>query len=140
MKIHWDHFDDWFVKLVAVVFIAATLAWMGYAVRDHYHSQHLCKCVRSWEYLPFVVSGLGIVFFATILSRTATTAAAAVVLPFIDRLRLGKATTSTTVVPAQPATSATVVTTTTTPLPVPPKVPPVSADVTGTEFDEEEGK
>lgn len=111
------HFDTWFVKLVAVIAIAAAMAWMAYAVRDHYHAQHVCKCVLAWEYVPFVVSGLFIVFFATILSRVATTAAAGVVLPFIDRLRLGRETTSSTVIPAQPATPATVVTTTTHPLP-----------------------
>lgn len=135
-----SHFDTWSAKLFAFVIIIGGLWWLGYAVRDHYIAEHLCKCALSWSYLPFVVSGLAIMFSLAILSQKATAAAAAVVLPFIDRIRLGKVSTSTMVVPAQPATRATVVTTTTTPLPVPPKVTPASTDVTGTPFDEEEGK
>lgn len=112
-----SHFDTWFAKLTAVVVIIGAVWWMVYSVRDHYHAQHVCKCVLSWEYLPFVVAGLGGMFSLAILSQKATAAAAAIVLPFVDRLRLGKETTSSIVVPAQPATPATVVTTTTTPLP-----------------------
>ena len=130
-----SHFDTWLAKLFAFVIIVGGLWWMVFSVRWHYHTR-----AADWEYLPFVVSGLAIMFSLAILSQKATAAAAAVVLPFIDRIRLGKVSTSTMVVPAQPATRATVVTTTTTPLPVPPKVTPASTDVTGTEFDEEEGK
>ena len=120
MKIHWGKFDTWSAKVFAFVIIIGGLWWMPYAVRDHYHAEHVCKCVLSWSYLPFIVSGLAIMFSLAILSRKATAGAAAVILPFVDRLRLGKETTSSTIIPAQPAQPATIVTTTTTPLPIPP--------------------
>lgn len=121
MKIKWAHFDTFFAKLTAFVVIVGAVWWMTYAVRDHYHAEHVCKCVLAWSYLPFVVGGLAGMFSLGILSQKATAAAAAIVLPFVDRLRLGKETTSSVIVPAQPATPATVVTTTTTPLPPPAK-------------------
>lgn len=114
----WSHFDNWLAKFFAFVIIIGGLGWMTFSVRWHYHTR-----ASDWEYLPFVVSGLAIMFSLAILSKAATAGAAAVILPFVDRLRLGKETTSSTIIPAQPAQPATIVTTTTAPLPVPPRVP-----------------
>lgn len=114
MKIKWDHFDTFFAKLTAFLLIIGGVWWMAFAVRWHYRTNAV-----NWEYLPFVVSGLIIMFSLAILSRSATQAAASVILPFVEQLRLGKETTSSVVVPAQPAKPATIVTTTTTPVPKP---------------------
>lgn len=115
MNIKWNRVDNWLAKLFAFIIVALGLFWMIYAVRDHYRTK-----ATDWEWTPFVVSGLFIMFALAILSKSATAAAAAVILPFVDRLRLGKTTTQSTIIPAQPATPATVVTTTTQPLPTPP--------------------
>lgn len=116
LKIKWSRVDNWLAKVFAFVIVVGGLWWMVYAVRDHYRTK-----ATDWEWTPFIVSGLFIMFALAILSKSATAAAAGVILPFVDRLRLGKTTTSSTIIPAQPATPATVVTTTTQPLPVPPK-------------------
>lgn len=112
--LHVRKWDNWAAKLFAFLIVVGGLWWMAYAVRDHYRTR-----ATDWEWAPFVISGLFVMFALAILSKSATAAAAAVILPFVDRLRLGKATSSTTIIPAQPATPATVVHTTTTPLPIP---------------------
>lgn len=114
--IKWNRVDNWLAKLFAFVIVALGIFWMVYAVRDHYQMK-----ATDWEWTPFVVSGLFIMFALAILSKSATAAAAQIILPFVDRLRLGKSGTTTTIIPAQPATPASVVQTTVTPLPEPPK-------------------
>lgn len=79
-----------FAKLVAVIMAAGALFLMAYAARDHYHTQHVCACVRSWEVVPFIVSGLAILFALALLALKETEGAAAVVLPFVKEIRLGR--------------------------------------------------
>ena len=116
-----SHFDNWLAKFVAFVIIIGGLWWMSFAVRWHYHTR-----ATDWEYLPFVVSGLAIMFSLAILSKAATAAAAAVILPFVEQLRLGRRSTDPVVAALAKPAAAVVV--------------PVPADTTGTPFDEEEGK
>lgn len=96
------HFDNWIVKAVALLMVAGSLWWMTYAVRTHYHTH-----ATTWEYLPFVVSFLAIIFSLAILSLKKTQAAASVVLPFaqlvIERFGGGKKdAVSMTVTPPKP--------------------------------------
>jgi hypothetical protein len=95
----WKHFDNWLVKLVAVLIIAGGLWWMVFAVRWHYQTK-----ATSWEYLPFVVSMLAIMFAMALLSLKATQGAASVVLPFAQLVveRFGGKKTTMTVTPPAP--------------------------------------
>jgi hypothetical protein len=90
--------------------IVGGLWWMAYSVRWHYHTK-----ADHWEYLPFVVSLLAIMFALAILSLKATQGAASVVLPFaqliIERFGGGKNVSMTVKPPApgeQPAGTVTV--------------------------------
>lgn len=95
----WKHFDTWFAKAVAFLLIVGGLFWMVYSVRYHYHTK-----APDWEYLPFVVSLLAIMFALAILSLKATQGAASVVLPFAQLIieRFGKKDVSMTVTPPAP--------------------------------------
>jgi hypothetical protein len=97
----WKHFDNWIVKVVAFILIIGSIWWMAYSVRWHYHTKQ-----ASWEYLPFAVSLIAIIFSMAMLSLKATQGAAAVVLPFaqlvIERLGGKKDAVSMTVTPPAP--------------------------------------
>lgn len=92
-----------FAKVFAIVLAVGSLYLMGYAARDHYHTQHVCSCVRSWEVVPFIVGGLAILFALSLLALKETEGAAAVVLPFVKEIRLGRRDTDAFAVVAPPA-------------------------------------
>lgn len=108
-----SHLDNVLVKIAGVIILMGGLAWTGFAIVYHYVSG-----AKTWDYVPFTVGGIGIVFGAALLARKLAVGATEAILPLLDRLRLGKAGTTTTIVPAQPATPAAVVQTTVTPLPL----------------------
>lgn len=112
----WSHLDNWLVKLAGFLMLLGGLGWTSFSVVYHYVTE-----ARGWDYVPFIVGGIGIVFGAALLARKTTAGATEVILPLLDRLRLWKTGTTTTVVPAQPATPAAIVQTTVTPLPEPPQ-------------------
>lgn len=98
------NFDHWWVKLVAFLLIIGSVWWMVYATTWHYHMEHTCKCAMSWEYFPFVISTLVLMFALAIMSRKLTEGAASVVLPFaqlvIERFGTKKEVTMTVQPPA----------------------------------------
>jgi hypothetical protein len=103
----WSHLDNWIVKAAGFLMLMGGLAWTGFAVVNHYVTG-----ATKWDYVPFIVGGIGIVFGAAILARKLAVGATEAILPLLDRLRLARGGTTTTVV-AQ---------TTTTPPPAnPPK-------------------
>jgi hypothetical protein len=118
MSIKWNHFDNWFVKLTGFAMILCAFAWSGYSVIHHYRTNAF-----NWEYFPFVVSGLMLVFGAALLAKKAVAGAAEIIGPLLDKLpifRKAGVTTSSVLVPPQPAQPAKVITTTVTPMPEPP--------------------
>jgi amino acid transporter len=100
----WKNFDHWWVKAVAFVVVLLCLWWMLYAAWWHYHLEHQCKCPVSWEYFPYIISGLFLLFALSILARKLTEGAASVVLPFatliIERFGPKKEVTMTVKPPA----------------------------------------
>lgn len=110
------NFDHWWVKVVAFAVVIGCMWWMVYAAMWHYRLEHQCKCAASWEYFPFIVSGLFLIFALGILARKLTEGAAAVVLPFatlvIERFGGKKEVTMTVKPPApgQPQTGTVTVT------------------------------
>jgi hypothetical protein len=107
---NWRHFDRWWVKVVAFAIGIASVWWMAYATQWHYHLEHLCKCAVAWDYFPFIISGLFLLFALGILARKLTEGAAAVVLPFatliIERFG-GKKDVTVTLKPPAPGQSPT---------------------------------
>lgn len=99
-----------FAKVVAAGLVLGAIFFMVYAARDHYHAEHACACVAKWELLPFIASGLAIIFALALLALKETEGAAAVVLPFVQEIRLGRnnnqdvtaTVTTTTLDPAKP--------------------------------------
>jgi hypothetical protein len=122
-KLNWKHFDNWWVKVVAFVLIIGSVWWMVYAIQWHYRLSHLCKCPVDWEYLPFAVGSLFIIFCLALLSKKLTEGAAAVVLPFAQLIieRFGKkdvvSMKVTPPAPGQPPAGTVVVTPSITPAP-----------------------
>lgn len=100
----FKNFDHWWVKAVAFIVVIVSMWWMVYAAVWHYRMEHTCKCALSWDYFPFVVSGLFLLFALGILARKLTQGAAAVVLPFaqlvIERFGAKKEVTMTVQPPA----------------------------------------
>ena len=75
----WSHFDNWLVKFAAFCIIVGGVWWMAFAVYWHYHTGQ-----TAWEFVPFIISGIFIVFAAAILAKKTTEGAASVVMPFVD--------------------------------------------------------
>jgi hypothetical protein len=89
----WSHFDTWIAKLGGVLMLFGGLAWTGYSIFYHYAAGE-----KTWDYVPFIAGGIAIVFGSAVLARKVAAGATEVILPLLDRLRLGKAGTTTTVV------------------------------------------
>jgi hypothetical protein len=105
------HYGVYIGQFAAVLLLIGSFWWMAYSIRDHYHYQHVCRCVVKWEYLPFGASFFALLFALAMLSQKATKGAAAVILPFatlvVEKLgRRGGDPTAVVVHPA-PGTSAT---------------------------------